>query len=91
MDASVSKGKPTFSIQNQTNYFPVCILHIPTGDKHKPVLSVLREKDALKLIEGPYFTMVKREQSEASGVRGAVMECPTGYYHIAFNTPMTKA
>lgn len=52
---------------------PHCIIHLPAGDHHRPVLAVLREGDARKLIQGPYFSKVKSEQGESAGVRAALM------------------
>ncbi|KAK3861240.1 hypothetical protein Pcinc_032751 [Petrolisthes cinctipes] len=41
--------------------FPYCLLHLPAGDLHKPVLVVMRESDAHKLLQGPYFSKVTTE------------------------------
>lgn len=66
-------------------------MHLPAGDRHKPVLAVLREKDALQLFKGNYFSIVTEDQSEASEIRGALIECPAGNIHVAFKTPTRKA
>ncbi|KAK3882262.1 hypothetical protein Pcinc_013342 [Petrolisthes cinctipes] len=65
--------------------FPYCLLHLPAGDHHKPVLAVLRESDALQLSRGPYFSKVKAEQADATGVRSALLQCKEKTEFVAFN------
>lgn len=64
--------------------FPHCVIHLPAGDHHRPVLAVLREGDARKLLQGPYFSKVKSELSESSGSRGALVQCGDEEFPITF-------
>ncbi|KAK4314010.1 hypothetical protein Pmani_014673 [Petrolisthes manimaculis] len=51
----------TTSTTSEDEDFPYCLLHLPAGDHHKPVLVVMRESDAHKLLQGPYFSKVTTE------------------------------